>query len=111
MWFFNSGKMEMLEGFVPTSKVQLKRFCLTYSKGDVKKAMELYDYYSEGLDLPDVDPVPPTMMGQLKEGASSLFGFLKENQEDIMQAYSIIKGFVGNTHKADTALPPINVTQ
>ena len=112
LWFGkNKKRMEFIEGFVPTSKVQLLRFCFTYHNGDVKKAKEMYDYFSNGIELPDRDPVPPTIFDKIKAGAS----FLKENQNDLIQGYNLIQSIIKNkgaipipeSTQAEP-LPPIN---
>lgn len=116
MLWFNSEekrmKTEFIKTFRPTSKVQLKQVCNWYHGGDLKKAKEMYDFYSDGLDLPDNDPVPPTLL----DHAKSFIGFAKENQNEIAQAYSFIRSIIENKGKlppigleqAGEALPPIN---
>lgn len=116
-WFSRRKKrMEFIEGFVPTSKIQLKRICLAYHRGDTKKAQEMYDYYSKDIDLPDFDPVRPTTMEQVKSGAIGVVDFIKNNKDDILQGYNIIqymfshKGALPTIDQAPpaTELPPIN---
>ena len=116
MFFFgNRKRMEILDNFVPTSKVQLKRFCFAFHNGDSKKAQEMYDYFAEGLNLPDVDPVPPSMMEKIKNGVMGITGFVKENQDDIVNAYNLIQHIVKNkgaiplpNATPTEPLPPIN---
>lgn len=93
---FNSGnKMEHLKDFTPTSKVQLRRFCMWFSQGDVKKATEMYEFYANGIDLPDTDPVPPTAMQSIKNGATDVMGFVRDNQNDITSFIALLKSVFG----------------
>ena len=93
---FNSGsKMEQLKDFTPTSKVQLRKFCMWFSQGDVKKATEMYDFYANGIDLPDTDPIPPTKMQSIKSSAEDIMGFVHDNQDDITTFIAFLKSIFG----------------
>ena len=108
--------MEFIENFVPTSKMQLKRVCLAYHRGDTKKAQEMYDYYAKDIDLPDTDPVTPTTFEQVKNGALGLVGFIRDNQNELLQGYNILHYMITNKGALPTIeptapaaeLPPIN---
>ena len=116
MFWFNSEekkkRMEFIQTFKPTSKIQLKQVCNWYCSGDLKKAKEMYDFYADGLDLPDNDPVPPTWI----DHAKNFIGWAKENQNEIAQAYEFMRSIIANKGKLpsftpdmpETALPPIN---
>lgn len=114
LWFNREEKrkkMEFIQTFRPTSKVQLKQVCNWFYKGDIKKAREMYDFYAEGLDLPDNDPVPPTWI----DHAKSIFGWAKDNQNDIVQCYQFIQSIIRNKGAIvpdiptnTESLPPIN---
>ena len=113
MFLFGETKrrMEILDNFVPTSKVQLKQFCLSFCNGDCKKAQEMYNFFAADLNLPDTDPAPPSVMDKIK----SFAGFVKENQEDIVNAYNLIQHVIRNKGAIPTPnvtptepLPPIN---
>ena len=116
MWFNKEKKkkMEFIQSFVPTSKAQLIQAAMYFNKGDVQKAQEFVDFYAKNLDLPDFDPVEPTMMQQLKSGASGLFSWVKENQSDLIQGYQLIQGIIQNkgvlpiTPSVSEPLPSIN---
>ena len=122
MLWFNSKekkkKMEFIQSFVPTSKAQLIQAAMYFNKGDVQKAQEFVDFYAKNLDLPDFDPVEPTMMQQLKSGASDLFSWIKENQGDLVQGYQFISYLIKNKGEVapigsplpseGSPLPPIN---
>lgn len=114
LWFNKNRqkKMDLLRNYVPTSKAQLIQMSMFFGNGDVEKAQELYDFYARNLDLPDFDPVPPTIMQQMK----SFLSWAKENQGDIMQGYQFILSVIKNkgalpeimTGAAEAPLPPIN---
>ena len=107
----DSQRMDLLKDFKPTSKVQLRQFCIWYCQGDVKKATELYDFYAQGVDLPDNDPVQPTKMQVVKEGVTDVLGFVRDNGDDIITAVNYIKNLFGKgtaTSAVADALPKIN---
>lgn len=109
-------RMDFLADFVPTSKAQLMRVCFFYHNGDVKKAQEMYNFFSQGIDLPDRDPLPPSLFEQVKNGVADLASFIKNNQDDLIQGYNLIhtmiknKGTIPFADGASAAenLPPIN---
>ena len=104
--------MQMAQQFTPTSKAALKQFCIMASKGNVEEATKLYNFYIEGMeDLPMFDPVPPTTMEKVKGTADGIFGFIRENQDGIMQGVELIRSLTGKgktVEAAASALPPIN---
>lgn len=89
-------RMEILQDFRPTSKIQLKQFCQWYHNGDIKKAQELYEYYAKDIDLPDFDPVPPTWQQQVKDNANGFMSWIKENQNTLTQGYEFIRQMIAN---------------
>lgn len=94
----------MISTIKPTSKATLKMQCLIACKGDIDEAMKLYDFFAKDMpQLPDYDPVAPTWMDNTKEMASGIFGWLKENQSTVVQAYQFVQQIVANKG----ALPPI----
>ena len=66
-----------------------------FSEGNVQKAKEMYDFYSADIELPDVDPIPPTKMQAFKENAESVMGFVRENQNDIVTAIGFVRSLFG----------------
>lgn len=106
--------MEFIQNFVPTSKAQLLQVAMYLNGGDIKKAQEFVDFYAKNLELPDFDPIAPTLMQQLKSGASGFFSWVKENQSDLVQGYQLIQGIIQNkgvlpiTPSASEPLPSIN---
>lgn len=106
-------KMEFIQNYVPTSKAQLLQVAMYFCKGDTAKAQEMFDFYAKNLSLPDFDPIQPTLMQQVKTGATGLYSFLKDNQGDIAQAYQFVYSLIKNKGamplaEAEQALPPIN---
>lgn len=118
LWFNRKEKrkkMEFIQNYVPTSKAQLLQVAMYFNKGDIQKAQEMYDFYAKNLDLPDFDPIAPTFMQQLKSNAVDVFGWIKENQGDIVQGYQLIYSIIKNKGALPIApeataepLPPIN---
>lgn len=98
IWFNKKRKerMDFLQNFKPTSKVQLKQACQWYCNGDFKRAQEMYDFYVKDIELPDFDPVPPTWQQQVKDGANGFMGWLKENQNTLSQGYEFIRQIIVN---------------
>jgi len=107
--------MEFIQNYVPTSKAQLLQVAMYFNKGDIQKAQEMFDFYAKNLDLPDFDPVSPTFMQQVRSNAADLFTWIKENQEDLVNGYSLIRSIISNkgviatdTPTAGNPLPNIN---
>ena len=91
----------MIRAINPTSKASLKMQCLLVSNGDIEKAEKLYNFMAKDMpDLPMYDPVPPTTIQQIKDGAVNTMNWLKENKEDIMDLMKtfIIKEVIQEWH-------------
>lgn len=117
IFFKDKKRMEFIQSYIPTSKAQLIQVAMWYHKGDTAKAQEMVDFYTKNMSLPDFDPIQPTFMQQMKGGASELYGWLKENQGDLVQAYQFIHSLIKNkgalpdiapAAPAAEPLPPIN---
>lgn len=80
-----------MANIVPTSKFDLKMQCIAIARGNVEEAEKLYNFLAGDITIPDVTPQPPTIMQQIKDTAGGLFGFVKENQGDFIQAYNYIQ--------------------
>lgn len=109
--------MDFLQNFVPTSKAQLIQVAMYFNKGDVAKAQEFVDFYSKNLNLPDFDPIEPTLVQQMKGGVSELYNWIKENQGELVQGYRFIQSVIKNKGEIPAGeaagtvadpLPPIN---
>ncbi len=86
-----------MANIVPTSKFDLKMQCIAIAKGNVEEAEKLYAFLAGDINIPDVTPPRPTLIQQIKETAGGLFGFVKENQGDFMQAYNFIQSIRSGT--------------
>lgn len=97
----------------PTSKMALKMSCLQTANGDVKKAQELYEFLSEGMEtMPEYPVQQPTFMQQAQQMAGGIFGWVKENQNEIMQAVNFIQSMRGGQPAAlpgAPAVPPVEI--
>lgn len=93
--------------------MSLKISCLRACGNDMDKAQKLYGFIAEGLrELPDFDTKPPTLMQQATDTVGSIFGWVKENQGDIMQAWDFVRSMLGRGAAAPTAglpAPPVDV--
>lgn len=99
---------------VPTSKFDLKMQCIAIARGNVDEAEKLYNFLAGDIAIPDVTAPAPTIMQQIKETAGGLFGFVKENQGDFIQAYNYIQAIRNGAPIQDAAqaamapeLPPL----
>lgn len=80
-----------MANIVPTSKFDLKMQCIAIARGNVDEAEKLYNFLAGDISIPDVTPPNPSIMQQIKETAGGIFGFVKENQGDFVQAYNFIQ--------------------
>lgn len=113
MFHKNRIKKEMLQHLRPTSKASLKHQCLLLSNGDIDKAERLYNYMIKDMeDLPIFDPVQPTTLQQVKDGAISTMSWLNENRDTILDWVGFFRGMFGKggapTVPPQGPLPPIN---
>lgn len=95
----------------PTSKISLKLSCLAACGNDIKTAQELYGFISDGMELPDFDPVEPSAFERIRNGADEVFGWMQSHGEDIMKGYQMIRalrsGGAAQAASSATAVPPI----
>lgn len=102
-----------MANIVPTSKFDLKMQCIAIARGNVDEAEKLYNFLAGDIAIPDVTAPAPTIMQQIKETAGGLFGFVKENQGDFIQAYNYIQAIRNGAAIQDaqaavtTELPPL----
>ena len=93
---FNRKKTD-LRMINPTSKISLKMSCIEASNGDLAKAKELYDYFADGVDIPDYR--------------------IDQNSERIMKGYNMIQMMRGGNiipaateaaaETVEDAIPPL----
>jgi hypothetical protein len=94
---------DMIKMIKPTSKSTAKMQCLFACKGNIEEAEKLYDFLTKDMpNLPDFDPVAPSNMQQVKETALGLFGWFKENQDEVLTVVDFIK----NMRKGGGGMPP-----
>lgn len=95
----------------PTSKIALKLSCLEQTNGDVKRAEELYKFLASDItDIPDYPIQQPSTMQQIQQTASNVFGWVKENQGDIVNAVNFIQQLRGGQSVSvmpTTEIPPL----
>lgn len=109
-----------MANIVPTSKFDLKMQCIAIARGNVDEAEKLYKFLAGDISIPDITPPTPTVMQQMKDTIGGLFGFVKENQSDFVQAYNYIQAIrngapmqaanianAAQTAQAATELPPL----
>lgn len=93
-----------------TSKMGLKLSCLNACKNNIAEADRLYDFLMKDIaDLPDLEPVRPTIVQQIKQGADELFGWINAHSEDFMKGWEMIQMFRGGAPAPATATPPADV--
>ena len=82
----------MLAGISFTSKAALKQQCILAYQGNIKEAKEAYDFLIDGIEnLPDVDPIQPTMTEQAKDIANGIIGWLGNNQQTLVSTYQTVR--------------------
>lgn len=103
-WFTNKQKqLEMIQAIRPSSKATLKMQCLMVCKGDIDEANKLYDYFAKDMpELPDYDPVQPTLMQNTKQTVKDLMAWANENKDTLAQTYEFFRSIIQNR-----SLPPI----
>lgn len=95
----------------PSSKMALKMSCLQTANGDVKKAQELYAFLSDGMEtMPEYPVQQPSFMQQAQQTVGGIFGWVKDNQNDLMQALNFIQRMRGVGAPIMTNTPPIPPT-
>lgn len=94
-----------------SSKMALKMSCLQTANGDVRKAQELYAFLSEGIEsMPDYTAQKPSLIQQAQQSVGSLFGWVKENKDDLVQAWNFIQSMRGGSAIPVTpTVPPADI--
>ena len=113
---FNRKKTD-LRMINPTSKISLKMSCIEASNGDLVKAKELYDYFADGVDIPDYPIQKPNIVQQFTQQANEMFGWIDQNSERIMKGYNMIQMMRGGNiipaateaaaETVEDAIPPL----
>jgi hypothetical protein len=97
----------------PTSKMSLKMSCLAACNNNVEEAQKLYDFIASDINLPDTDVMPPSGFDKVKNSAESIFAWIGEHKEDILQGWNYIQAMRGGTpinvasSSVPTGVPPL----
>ena len=85
--------------------------CLATAKGDVAMAEKMYDFLAKDMQsLPDLTPAQPTTMEQVRNIAGNMFGWIKENKDDIIGAYNFFQSVRSGTPIETVAQMPQEVS-
>ena len=105
--------LEQIAMIKPTSKSALKKECLYLCNLNVEKAEKMYDFLVKDMkDIPDVEPTQKPFLQNFGEQATSVIGWLRDNQDVLGQGVDFIKGIVASRSgkvPPATPLPPINM--
>ena len=106
-------RLAMLAGISFTSKAALKQQCILAYQGNIKEAKEAYDFLIDGIEnLPDVDPIQPTMTEQAKDIANGIIGWLGNNQQTLVSTYQTVRDmFAGRAVEEAAAMLDRFVTE
>ena len=89
---FNRKEFHNMEMIRTTSKDALKRSLMQMYQGDVATMERMYDFYMKDMqNVPDFDPVAPSMLQQAKTTIGDLFGWADANQEKLVGAYNLFR--------------------
>lgn len=97
----------------PTSKMSLKMSCLAACNNNVEEAQKLYDFIASDINLPDTDVMPPSGFDKVKSSAESIFAWIGEHKEDILQGWNFIQAMRGGAPiesappSVPTGVPPL----
>lgn len=92
----------------PSSKMSLKMSCLAACGNNVEEAQKLYDFIASDINLPDTDVMPPSGFEKFKSSAESIFGWIGEHKEALMEGFNMIQAMRGGA-PTTVAVPPTNV--
>lgn len=97
----------------PSSKMSLKMSCLAACNNNVEEAQKLYDFIAADINLPDTDVMPPSDFDKVKNSAESIFAWIGEHKEDILQGWNFIQAMRGGvpinvaSSSVPTGVPPL----
>lgn len=102
------GKIKVdISQIMATSKLSLKLSCLRACNNNLSDAEKLYDYLVKDItDLPDIEPVPPSTMQRIKQGADEIFGWVNSHSEDLAKGFSLIQMMSGTAQPTAPVAPP-----
>lgn len=107
MSIFNSNRNYDTSLIRTTSKDALKRSALFVCGGDIKQASEIYDFFIKDMpNMPDYDPVQPSVLEQTKDTITGVLGWVDSNQDKLMGYYNLFKSMRGAPEQP-TNIPPL----
>lgn len=93
-----------------SSKIALKMTCIQSCNGDLDKAERLYKFLSDGMDsIPEFEQPKPTAMQQASQAVGSAMRWVKENKDDLMQAWNFFQTMRGGATIPTAAPPPVDI--
>lgn len=92
----------------PSSKMSLKMSCLAACGNNIEEAQKLYDFIAADINLPDTDVMPPSGFEKFKSSAESIFGWIGEHKETLMEGFNMIQSLRG-AQVVTPYVPPANV--
>ena len=102
----------MLANISYSSKAALKQQCLLAYQGNIKDAKEAYDFLVDGIDnLPDTDPVQPTITEQAKDIANGIIGWIGNNQPTIVSTYQTVRDMIAGRAVEQTAEEAVEIEE
>jgi hypothetical protein len=93
--------------------MSLKMSCLAACGNNVEEAQKLYDFIASDINLPDTDVMPPSGFDKVKSSAESIFAWIGEHKEDILQGWNFIQAMRGGVPiepappSVPTGVPPL----
>lgn len=101
----------------PSSKLTMKMSILSSCGGDLERAEKMYKFLADGMELPDMPPVKPSIMEQIKGYANEVMGFANENKDTINDVISFVQALRGKgsivpqqaTQEVLQNIPPLNI--
>ena len=79
-----------------SSKDALKRSLMQVYQYDIDAMQKMYDFYMKDMtNIPDFDPIQPTVFQQAKETVASLWSWADQHQDKIIGAYNLFRTMKG----------------
>lgn len=105
---FGKSKIDTTQ-IMATSRIGLKLSCLHACNNNLTEAEKLYDFLVKDIaDLPDLEPMRPTVVQQIKQSADEIFGWVNSHSDDFVKGWQLIQAMRGTTPMTATP-PPANV--
>lgn len=107
-WNRHKIKRDMIPKISFSSRASLKKEALLLAKGDVEYATKIYNFLAQDMDdIPTYDVIPPTAFENVKNTASQIFGWVKDNKDDILQGIDMLRSLKKGGGSAPLAsMPP-----